>query len=679
MGLSFSFEERNSGISPSSISVCQLIADRLLQESNITDASIIQQQQTGISPDRNVHNGIQMELVEAAVWLLRSCGEHERAIEIIFEYMNNPSLRNRAVSGRTVSKESGSALNSKRGLQGKRGAWSQIKFESFVAAHLGDLWSSADEGYCDLVLKSKATRQLLEINPKLGLSIFTETHPKSSERWQAIDAKDDPLVKGVFPIRVLELLKSIRPVISENKNGKANSLYPTYLPLESGRALAATFLESAIGISSGRPPNSASDDPLSAIAYQKKDEGVKERISYMHDELMILLLEGVLSERSDSGVDDDSELGKLYRQKLHTLLEWPNAKVNPDRLMTVLPSTFLREKALLLGRLGHHKKALRIFYSDLGSLDLALEYCDARFERQRVQNEHDKRTNEVIQGAIGKSNSRHIEDAGCAYLPLISVALESKDDAESGIAAAIQVLSLRRNVIDRSAALHLIPKSIPVSALSRNFLIPSLIESDSQVRRLTIVSSLYRAKYLRLKHALTDAQIKSQSTLHGVPALRQLNLGELIYSSKPFKARVAHSSAPHFPDVTIIKHFFPRYVIIQAIVTNSAVVLEGRALGEVSLVVAESSDEALLPSINVSIKILPSKATGSSWYALAASPQRLDGAAILACEMRYTVLSMDSATGAPLSFNSGFASVGSGRSFVEEIQDLEVRRGEFDM
>ena len=113
--------------------------------------------------------------------------------------------------------------------------------------------------------------------------------------------------------------------------------------------------------------------------------------------------------------------------------------------------------------------------------------------------------------------------------------------------------------------------------------------------------------------------------------------------------------------------------------TDSATVLEGRDIGEVSLVVAESSDEALLPSINVSIKILPSKATGSSWYVLAASPQRLDGAAILACEMRYTVLSMDSATGAPLSFNSGFASVGSGRSFVEEIQDLEVRRGEFNL
>jgi hypothetical protein len=101
------------------------------------------------------------------------------------------------------------------------------------------------------------------------------------------------------------------------------------------------------------------------------------------------------------------------------------------------------------------------------------------------------------------------------------------------------------------------------------------------------------------------------------------------------------------------------------------------------LVVAESSDEALLPSINVSIKILPSKATGSSWYVLAASC--LTSTARRCCyfgmrdEVYSSFVSMDSVTGAPLSFNSGFASVGSGRSFVEEIQDLEVRRGEFDM
>ena len=124
----------------------------------------------------------------------------------------------------------------------------------------------------------------------------------------------------------------------------------------------------------------------------------------------------------------------------------------------------------------------------------------------------------------------------------------------------------------------------------------------------------------------------------------------------------------------ITKHFFARYVIIQATITN----VYDRTLAEASLVVAESSDEALLPSYNVPIKMLPPNTTGSSWYVLAASPQRLDLSAVLACEVRYTILTVDSATGAPLGFSNGFSSGDSGDSFVEEIQDITIRHAEFE-
>ena len=103
------------------------------------------------------------------------------------------------------------------------------------------------------------------------------------------------------------------------------------LPLESGRALAVTFLESATGISTGLPA--------------------------------LELLEGVISECSDDDSDDDTELG--------------------ERFLESLPPSFLQEKALVLGRLGKHEDAVRILYRDLKSLDLALEYCDGRYERQR--------------------------------------------------------------------------------------------------------------------------------------------------------------------------------------------------------------------------------------------------------------------------------------------------------
>lgn len=461
------------------------------------------------------------------------------------------------------------------------------------------------------------------------------------------------------------------------------------LPLDSGRALAVMYLESAIGISSGRPTASASTADTSPSSILPTDRQFEERVSELHDELAYLLLEGVISERSDDEAEVDSPLGELYRGKLRRLLAWPNAKVRSKNLMTSLPSSFMRERALLLGRLGRHEAALRIFYFDLKSLDLALEYCDVRYERQKGELEHEKRRRiaEEKDGSgddnldSGVNNSvRSLQNvtgvnADCAYLPLVSVALESDQDSERGIAAAIQVLSLRREAIDRASALRLLPQSVPMSAISRPFLIPALVDSESQVRRLTIAASLLRAKYNRLKHSLTEAQIKSQSMLHAVPALRPLVLGDPVYTSKPFKARPSTTGISHFPDVTIYKHFFPRHVVIQAKFTNSAPALEGRTLGAVSLKVAESSDEALVPNMDVPIKTLPPRATGCSWYVLAATPQRLDGAAVLTCEVRYTVLAVDGATGAHLGFSgSGVA----GRAFVEEVQEIEVHHAEFN-
>jgi hypothetical protein len=116
--------------------------------------------------------------------------------------------------------------------------------------------------------------------------------------------------------------------------------------------------------------------------------------------------------------------------------------------------------------------------------------------------------------------------------------------------------------------------------------------------------------------------------------------------------------------------------VIQASVTNSVPGLELKTLGDVQLIVAESSDDALLPSINISVKVLPPTMSSCSWCVLAASSQRLDGSAVLTCELRYKILEVDSATGAPLSFGGGFAKPN--RSFVEEIQDIEIRRAEFE-
>jgi hypothetical protein len=294
-------------------------------------------------------------------------------------------------------------------------------------------------------------------------------------------------------------------------------------------------------------------------------------------------------------------------------------------------------------------------------LELALEYCDIRHERN------------VEEGRKARSSI----PSECAYIPLVKVALSADPDPDRGIAAAIQVLALRRNAIDKSAALRLLPKNVPLSEMARPFLIPAVVENQSQVRRLSVASALLRSRYMQLKKRLTEAQLKSQASLHSVPALQKLNLGEHIRSSKPTKARLVHpSSSPNFPEVMLVKHFYPRHLVIQAQVMNvNSSQDDMRTLTDVAFVVAESSDDALLPKLKIPLKTLPPRATGSAWCVLAASPQRLDGTAFLASELRFTVLEVDAA-GAPLTFVEANAP-GYGRPHVEELQDLEIRHTEF--
>ena len=685
------------------VQVCESVAETLLKESthqppDNAEFSLI----TGSSPKPIVSSakGVPMEFVEAAVWLLRSCGLHERAMQVLYDRMQKQQQVHSQQQTQTSSSSSASG-------------WSQIKYDSYTATHLSELWgSSRDEG-CQLVLQSPATRRLLEHNPRLGLSAFTALHPENPAQWKALNAKDDPLAHPTYPRQVLQLLQSIQPVVPYESSRKAastlsSSLSPSsedaadvasksttddddkddsinlaILPLESGRALSVAFLESALGIATGRPAERDEFDSL------PMEDGFVERMSDFHGELAFLLLEGVISERGDneastgenSKVDEDeTPLGRIYRQKLRRLLRWPLCKVKPDRFLAALPASFLQERALALGIIGRHEEALQIFYRDLKRLDLALEYCDVRHQQIQEKQEREKARRQQQAGGffedlVVSDQQQNYFDAydknassnsDCAYVPLVRVALETSETPEEGTKAAIQVLALRRSVMDWGAALRLLPKDLPVSAVARPFLIPALVESESQVRRLTVVSSLLRSRYSSLKQKLTAAQLKAQENLHVVPQLRSLNLGDPLHSTKPFRARPSSSASPTFPDVMIIKHFFPRHLVIQAKVKHT---LDGRSLGDVNFVVAESSEEAIQPSLQVPLKVLPYNVQGSTWCVLSASPQRMDSLAILTCELRYTILDAEGTAG----FTAMDAvSAGGSRSYVEELQDLEV-------
>lgn len=604
--------------------VCEVVAEKLLREA-ASNFSLLTSGPTA-APFQRMHRNsyatFQSEFIEASIWLLRTAGKHERAIEVADERL----------------------LHSTDGTSSSRGSWSQIKYDSYIATHLSELWcSKKEEGY-SLVLHSPAMSRLLENNPRLGVSVFTSTHPQNESQWRSMLARDDPLAQPQHVYEVLKLLKSSYPAVPYDKE-KVTAVDDDVLPLESGRALAVAFLESAVGIITGRPTES---DEFENLPVDEKFEG---HVANFHDELSFLLLEGVISERTDDVTEDeDTPLGKIYRSKLRNFLKWPLARIRPERFMDTLPSSFLEEKALILGRIGRHEDALRILYHDLKDLELALEYCDDRYEQQKVQQERRRARQHRLTTMEYKESSGQDEDN--AYLPLIRVALDS-DDKDRGIAAAIQVLALRRGAIDRAAALRLLPSGVPVAAVARPFLIPALVDSESQVRRLTVVSALLRARYLRLKEELTLAQLKAQSSLTLVPQLRTLNLNEPLHSSKAFRARTSAAASANMPDLMITKHFFPNYLVIQAKVTNTTgggantdYSISGgkvaRVLSDIAFIVAESSEEAIQPLLQVPIVVLPPGMTGCAWCVLEAHPSRMDGStAQLTCELRYTVQSID--------------------------------------
>lgn len=662
--------EGTGTISKSAIQVCEIIAEKLLREAS-SNFSLL----TGSSPApiARVHRSSQSstitDFIESAIWLLRSCGKHERAIEVSYGRLQQQGQQANEGTGTNV-----------------RGFWSQIKYESYTATHVSEIWSAGKDEGCRLVLSSPATYRLLESNPRLGLSVFTALHPQNQSQWRAMPARDDPLAQPERVYEVLKLLKSTNPAIPYDKERSFALDDDVTLPLESGRAVAVAFLRSAIGISSGR---TADDDEFDSLPM---DTEFEEHVANIHDELSFLLLEGVIVERPEGEREaEDTLLGTVYRSMLRELLKWPLAKIRPEHFIESLPPTFLQEKALVLGRVGRHDDALRILYRDLNSLNLALEYCDYRYARQKAQHEKTRnrqQANNLIYTESDPADDFESKEEDNAYLPLVRVALES-NDAERGTATAIKVLALRRGAVDRAAALRLLPSDVPVSSVARPFLIPALVDSESQVRRMTVVSALLRSRYLRLKEKLTVAQLKAQANIHVVSALRGLNLGDPLYSTKSIRARTTTPGST-LPYIEIVKHFFPHHLVIQAKVTNVPYLSYSSSssaayassdknsqtiLSDIAFVVAESSEEeAIQPLLHVPIQLLPPTMTGSAWCVLSASPGNMDGpVAQLTCELRYSVQSVDSASAATPMGNAAVMS----RTFVEELQDLEVHAAHF--
>jgi hypothetical protein len=240
-----------------------------------------------------------------------------------------------------------------------------------------------------------------------------------------------------------------------------NGRFPTMAKLFrwSQASSSVAYLESAIGIATDRP---ADDDEFGALL---PDEDFEEPGANFHDELTFLLLEGVISERRDDD-KDDSDLEDLSKQ-VAKFLEVAFSQASLDHFLNALPSSF-QEKALVLGRLVD-EDALRIFYRDLHSLDLALEYCDDRHEQQKLDgNDQGSTFSRIYTQTIKFVRRRQCLSTGSSC-PRVG-GYGTRDGSSDQVWPCVVATLI-------AAALRLLPQNVPVSAVARPFLIPALVDS----------------------------------------------------------------------------------------------------------------------------------------------------------------------------------------------------------
>eukprot|EP00752_Nemacystus_decipiens_P012161 g10780.t1 len=650
--------------------------------------------------------------VEALLCLYRGRGLHEDALALATEE------RCVAPSPATSSYSGGSG----------GGGWTAPQFRRWLAAYLRELRLSPEAVHRALVLRS--ARPLLEADPALGLSVFLDQQRQGLSHGLLVQRRGGGFQGGrrlgvgsggaasaegrraegrLAPNDVVSFLKTVTP--SEAGRAKAESAVaaataaaskagrdgaaPPMIPLTSGRALTIGYLQALIdagGVSGGEGGAGGKEGEVT---------------SALHDELAYLLMEGLLVEQGVAADRDQSArklgsssmdsskaemgLAGAYRQHLQLFLQTSN-KYNPARLLSVIPSHFLEEHALLLSSLGRHEEVLHIYVRQLKNRDMAEAYCGRIWER-------------CESAAKAKSTSKTSAAAPSSdeevYLCLLRVYLQSLQEAghsastKSGTAPALDVsdgggaggaegevggLDEAISLIERHFArvdpvqvMTLLPPDVPVSKLLP-FLSSAVRHSEATRRNNQVMHQLCRADYVNVKFEL----IQLQGQVSRVPELSLASfpqLGTLLRTCPPVE--LTDPTADY--GVGCIKQIFESFVVLQFDVTNR---LRDQRLHNV-LVKVDCSDPDLY-SIKTErhLPALPPHGSGSCYTVLARSPSTSGvgrgsvggiggGPSVLfMCELRFTAVRIGS--GGAQGIGTGPYDAGGG--FVEEylLEDFEL-------
>ncbi|CAM9684429.1 unnamed protein product [Pylaiella littoralis] len=641
--------------------------------------------------------------VEALLCLYRGRGLHEDALALATE--------ERCVAPSPAS-SSYSGGGTGGGGGGGGGGWTAPQFRRWLADYLRELRLSPEAVHRALVLRS--ARPLLEADPALGLSVFLDQQRQSlshgllvqrrgtgGRRQGAGGAGAGPAearrTEGrLAPHDVVSFLKTVTPkeagqakaesaaaAISSTRTGKG-AASPPPIPLTSGRALTVAYLQALIdaaGAGGGEGSGGGKDGEVT---------------SALHDELAYLLMEGLLVEQGvaadrgqssrklGSSSEDTSkaemDLAGAYRQHLQLFLQ-TSEKYNPARLLSVIPSHFLEEHALLLSSLGRHEEVLHIYVRQLKNRQMAEAYCGRIWER--CESAAKAKSASKTAGADAATTTPSPDEE--VYLSLLRVYLQSTGRLEGGGAAdrgegevggldeAVSFLERHFARVDPVKVMALLPPEVPVSKFLP-FLSSAVRHTEAKRRDNQVMHQLCRADYVNVKFEL----IQLQGQVSRVPELSLASfpqLGTLLRTCPPVE--LTDPTADY--GVGCIKHVFESFVVLQFDVTNR---LKDQRLHNV-LVKVECSDPDLY-SIKTErhLSALPPHGSGSCYTVLSRSPLTSGGgrgsmggigggaSVLFMCELRF--MSVRIGSGGAQGIGTGPYDTGGG--FVEEylLEDFEL-------
>ncbi|KAG1658440.1 Vam6/Vps39-like protein [Nymphon striatum] len=212
----------------------------------------------------------------------------------------------------------------------------------------------------------------------------------------------------------------------------------------------------------------------------------RDKVSQLYEIYRQSLPEGHLPVKAGH---EPGEVGEL-RKKLISFLESSSSYT-----AETLPSHFLNdnlyeERAVVMGKLGHHEEALNIYINILGDPDQAKLYCQKNYDKN-------KEGNKDVYVILLKMN--------LSALTVKSDFTDQHDGRNKTLNSVLSILGEHAKDIDPLKVLSLLPDSTPLHYL-RTFLQSSLLIKMTEKRESQILKSLLYAEHLQVQENRIQCQ-----------------------------------------------------------------------------------------------------------------------------------------------------------------------------